>query len=542
MIFALKSFFYVLFLRIADNFRDFGDKIRHLFYAKAERINSFDIKKKTDMILNEFDREYRYKEINDILPKESEFTTNILYTLQQLYESVVNASNKVYKKIQFLEAHYSSLKSELDNKLYYELHNLEEKKEEIERNISDIETEIEHYTQDKEQIEKEFSKLKNKEVVGDLHKQPDWVFWVIMILAGSAEFFIYQNVFLSQELGLEADQPENMQLMYKIMSGVMSVGFIIMIIWMAHALGKFIRYFSTASKKERSYYIVKMVLISLVSASAIWATVDIRGQMHEIMAINTKVQNLKEHKEENEFSMLMGDEEKKDTGGLLNNDDEDDDGGLGDDEDEEGADALEDDDEEAGGKALPVKKEDINTQIDKLEHQAVVAKDATAPVFMFINIFIFIGGVFLSYFVHTSSPVYDMILSELKKLQKKKKALQKELLRADKEIMLFKKYVIDPLFARLLKEAALYDLHVRVYNAYLELFYMQVEIVVDYLTMTFERFGVTVKPVDYKILLQEHITIDERKELHHVNRIEEYMIYKYTPPTKVKNLPEEREG
>ena len=540
MIFAIKNFFYILFLRIGDLFRSLAEGVRYFFYKSAEQIQSGTLKRETNSLLNEFDQEYRYKEINDLTPDASEFTTNILYTLERLYEKVINATNRVYKKIQFLEATYSSLKSELDNKLYYELHNLEEKKEHIEEEIEEVEREIERYNAKKEHLEEEFGKLDNKEVVGDLHRHPKWFFWAVMIPAGLAEFFIYKSVFMSQELNLPIDMPENTRYMYEVMSGVMSVGFIVMIIWMAHALGKFIRHFSTATKKERPYYIAKMLIIALVSAGAIWATVDIRGQMHEIMAINTKVKNLKTTQEHNEEAMLLG-EDASDASQLSSDDDDEDElGGLGD-EDEDDADALEDEEKSSSTASHDAKNSSVDAQIEDLEHQAVVAKDATAPVFMLINIFIFIGGVFLSYFVHSSSPTYDMIEDEIAKLQRKRKRLQKELRRADKEIVTFKKYVIDPLFARLLKVAALYDLHVRTYNAYLELFYMEVEIVVDYLTTTFARFGVEVEPVDYKELLSKHITIDDRKELHHVNRIEEYMIYKYTPPQKVKNLHKEQE-
>ncbi len=537
MIFAIKNFFYIFFLRLGVFFNSLGDGFRHLLYKRAERIDGKTFKKETNAILNEFDQEYRYKEVNDIVPTENEFTTNILYTLERLYETAINATNRVYKKIQFLEANYSSLKSELDNKLYYELHNLEEKKERIETEIEETDQEIERYKDKKEKLESEFGKLDDKEVVGDLHRHPKWFFWIVMIPAGMAEFFIYKSVFMSQELNLPIDMPENTRFMYEVMSGVMSVGFIVMIIWMAHALGKFIRYFSTATKKERPFYIAKMLLITLVSAGAIWATVDIRGEMHEIMAINTKVANLKSLQDKNEEAILLGEDDTQETSSL-DDEEEEDDEGLGDEEELE-EDTLQ---EESATTTKNAQNGTIDAQIADLEHQAVIAKDATAPVFMLINIFIFLGGVFLSYFVHTSSPTYDMIEEELKKLQKKKKKLQKELLKADKEIMIFKKHVIDPLFQRVLKEASLYDLHVRIYNAYLELFYMQVEIIVDYLTSTFERFGVSVEPVDYKALLSEHITIDDRKELHHVNRIEEYMIYKYSPPKKVKNLHEEKKA
>lgn len=538
MINNIKNYFYLVFMRVGIFFIGLFDGVRRIFYKKAEQLNTNQLRKQTDLLLSEFDKQYRYQEVNDLIPKRSQFKTNILYSIEHLYQEVINATNIVYKKIQFLESNYSSFKSDLDNKLYYELHNLEEKKEYIENEVEELDKEIERFSQEKEKIEEEFGKLQNKEVVGDLHKHPQWFFWVVMIPAGLAEFFIYQNVFLSQELGLEANQPENKQLAYEIMSGVMSVGFIIMIVWMAHALGKFIRYFSTASKKERPYYITKMALISLISAGAIWATVDIRGQMHEIMAINQKVKHLNEKQDHQEgIDALIGEDDE----GSLSDDNEE---LSGDDDDDELDGALDDDDglEENGDTQESIKNtlSDISSQRDMLEHQAVVAKDATAPVFMLINIFIFIGGVFLSYFVHTSSPIYDMINDELKKLRRRKKALHKELYEIDKEIMLFKKYVINPLFKRMLQEASLYDLHVRTYNAYLEIFFMQVETIMNYLLVTFERFGVAVEKIDYEELVRERITLDDRKELHHVNRIEEYMIYKYAKPQKIKNLKEEQ--
>ena len=516
MITNIKHSFYAVFMTIAIFFIYIFDGIRHLFYKKAEQLNTSKLRSQTDSLLNEFDKEYRYKEINDLVPSKNEFKANLLYSIEQLYQEVINATNQVYKKIQFLESHYSSLKSDLDNKLYYELRNLEEKREHIESEIEEVEGEIEHFTQKKEHFESEFGKLQDKKVVGDLHKRSQGFFWFVMIPAGLAEFFIYQNVFLSQEVGLKASQSEDEQFIYMVMSGVMSVGFIIMIIWMAHALGKFIRYFSTATTQERPYYIVKMALISIISAGAIWATVDIRGKMHEIMEIDQKVKQLNDKKEKNKFAGLFDDEEEEDEDDAF---------------DEESD--LEEDAEQSGEKK---DTQSISSQINTLEHQAAVLKNATAPVFMLINIFIFIGGVFLSYFTHTSSPTYDMINDTLKTLQKRKKALQKGLRDIDKEIMLFKKYAINPLFKRLLQEASLYDLHIRTYNAYLEIFFMQVETIMNYLSVTFEHFGVEKEEIDYKKLIEEHIMLDDRKELHHVNRIEEYMIYQYEKPEKIKDI------
>ncbi len=522
MIFTLKNFIYILFMSIRNFLSSLFTFVHMLFYRKVQKIESQSIQRDADAIMNEFDQEYRYKEINELKPTRGEFKTNMLYAIEKLYEEVINATNRVYKKIQTLESNYSSIKSELDNKLYYELHNLEEKREEIESEIDKTDTEIEHFGRQKEEIEKEFNKVVNKEVVGDLQKHAKWVFWIIMLPAGMAEFFIYQNVFMSQEIGLQADVQENRQYLYELMSGVMSVGFIIMIIWMAHALGKFIRYFSTATKKERPYYIVKMLLIVLISGGAIWATVDIRGEMHEVMAINQKVKDLRNAQEGKEMEKLFQDETQ-----------ESDDEGFGED------DMLEEDSLSADADTPQVSSD--AQKIDTLENRAIEVKSATAPVFMLINFFIFLGGVFLSYFVHTSSPMYDMIVEEIEKLHRRKQQLQKDLLKIDKQIMLFKKYEIDFLFKKLLKEASLYDLHVRVYNTYLEIFYMKVELIENYLKNSFERFGIVVDDTDYKEFLQEHITVDNRTELHHVNRIDEYMIYKFTTPQRVKNLKEKDE-
>ncbi|MEN4045385.1 hypothetical protein [Sulfurimonas sp. NWX367] len=506
--------------------------LKNLFYAKPHDLSTKQLKNETDILLNEFDKEYRLKEVNNIALSKDEFRTNMLYVSNYLYEIMINTSNAVYQKIQLLEASYSEIKSELDNKLYYELNTLEKQKEECISEINHIEEEIQSYTAEKKTIEKEFNKLENRKVTGDLQKLPFWVFLAVMLLVGGAELLIYQNVFLSQEIGLTADMPLEKQSQVFWTSLLMSIGFVGMIIWMAHALGKLVRHFANTTQKEKKFYIIKIMIIVAISAAAIWATVDIRSKMHTILADDNQVKVLKMQKEDTKETSLFGD---NDTAGFANsaqNDSQDDGFGDGDDFGDGGG----------FGSDEPVQqtKEEpssLDTKIQKLREDAQKRKENTAYVFVIINLFIFIGGAFLSYFSHTSSPIYEMIESKIKLLETRKKKCQKKIITLDKKMIAFKKEEINRLFSKLVDAAALYDIHVRTYNAYTAVFKIQLELVESYLREIYRTQGVAIEEESYvAMILREYITLDTRKELQHVNNIEEYMIYKFQKPQTLKEM------
>ena len=500
--------------------------IKNLFYGKPHTLYTQQIKEETDTLLNEFDREYRLKEINNIAISKDEFKTNMLYVANHLYEIMINASNAVYRKIQVLEASYSEIKSELDNKLYYELSNLEKQKEELESQVDNIDIEIEDYSKEKKTIEKEFNKLENRTVVGDLDKLPFWVFLLVMLLVGGAELLIYQNVFLSQEIGLTADMSLEKQSRVFWTSLLMSIGFVVMIIWMAHALGKLVRHFANTTATEKKFYIVKIAIIVAISAAAIWATVDIRSKMHTILADDNQVKILKVQQEDSSKQSMFGDDNSvgfgDDTQDETENADDNGFGGFGDDE------------------PLPKvekKPHDLKEKMQNLREDAQKRKEDTAYVFVIINLFIFIGGAFLSYFSHTSSPIYEMIESKIKLLEKRKKRHQRELEELDRKMMRFKKEEINKLFSKLVDAAALYDIHVRTYNAYTATFRIQLELIESYLREIYKTRGIEIEESSYvSTILLEYISLDTRKELQHVNNIEEYMIYKFQKPQTLKEM------
>ncbi|UCN01261.1 hypothetical protein LCX93_04925 [Sulfurimonas sp. SWIR-19] len=496
------------------------EQIRLLYYRffkKPEKFYTAAMEKERDAILSEFDKEYRLKEVHNIELTKNEFKTNMLYAADRLYQLMINASNSVYQKIQISEANYSVIKSELDDKLYNELANLENEKQEIKTSCEDIKKEIQNYEQQSKAIEREFNKLSNREVVGDLHKLPWWIFITVMLIVGAAELLIYQNVFLSQEIGLNADMPAEKQNQVFWTSIVMAVGFVGMIIWMAHALGKLLRHFSNTTQKEKKIYIVKMLVITLISFLAIWATVDIRSKMHTILADDTAVKNLKAQQDKMNKQQLFGSDAKAEFGSAT--DDEALDEGFGNsDEDESG---FGDEEEPTDN----LKETSLDEKMQVFREDAQKKKEDTAYVFIIINLFIFIGGAFLSYFSHTSSPIYEMIEAEIAKLSKKYKKCKKEIIKIEKKMSKLKKNEINKLFSRLVTAALFYDISVRTYNAYVSSFKIQLELIESYLREIYKERGVTIEENYVEFILSEYIVLDNRKELQHVNNIEEYMIY-----------------
>ena len=491
-------------------------------YKEAAKLDTKLLDKSSDAIFSEFDMHLRSLEVVDKKPSADELKNDLLYSMEKLNKAFINSSNRVYEKIQNLEAIYSKTQSQLNNKLYYELRDLENEEKSLEKKIEKIDKKIEEYEDKKEKIEEQYNSVENRKVFGDLSRLPSYAFWIIMFLVGAAEFFIYQNVFLSQEIGLMADTAAEDKERYVWMSGVMSIGFILMIIWMSHALGRLSRHFVNTTAKERYFYIVKIFIILLVSFSAIWATVNIRGTMHTILAFDNKVKIIKEKVEKADEANAFGGDDDEAFG---NEEDEAQDGEAFGAEDDEEEDDTFGEDEELKLASLESDPQELEKEADSYREKVYSLKEETASVFMLINLFIFIGGAFLSYFSHTSSPIYEMIEDEISKLKTQRKYLLAKLRRLKKMIVWMKKYTIDTLFKRLLQEAALYDLQVRTYNGYIDALIIKLNLLEGYLRSKYKGFGVDVEELSVTELAKEFIDIDDRKELHHVEHIEEYMIY-----------------
>jgi len=512
---------------------------RHLAFSswfRRDVIDNHFLDAQTDKILNEIDEEYRFKEVNELTYPDREIRTNLLYAATTFWTYVINASNTLYKKIQILEADYSKVKSELDNKLHYVLVDYENKRKALEEEISAIDVELEEYNVERKKIEASYF-VRNPETSmnGSLNRIAPWVFLVVMVIAGLAELFMYKNVFMSQEIGFIADMSEETKFHYELMALGMATGFTAMIIWLAHKMGEILRHLDSANRRERNWYIVKFVFIAAVTSAAITATVKIRGDMHHILAIDQQIDQLQEAREDAMAQKMFGDDEagsgdtdeSADNAGGFGEEDEAGDetgfgeGGFG---DEEGFDEQENSTVSMTDSSKN-SVESVNPE-QRLRDQEISAKGSTAWLFSVINFFIVVGGVFLSYETHTSSKVYETIEKQIKRLEKRKHKREKALLRLDGKIEKFKHNTIDKLFNELLYRAALYDKEVRTYNTYLQIFEFKMQLVEDYLKNIYEAKGVAFKEIHYKEILDEKINLDFRYELHHVNDIEEYLIYK----------------
>jgi len=517
---------------------DFFKRLAFMTLSKKDVIANNFLDEQTDRVLSEFDQEYRFKDVNELTYPDREIKTNLLYAATTFWTVVVNASHSIYKKIQILEADYSDIKSQLDNKIEYELENYEKKRTELHNEIEYVNKEIQEYHIQSKSIESEYHKVADaKKVKGSLSRLSGFWFLLIMGIAGIAELFMYKNVFLSQEIGLMADRQEQDKQMLEFMALGMASGFTVMIIWLAHKMGEMLRHLDSAieSEKKASYY--KLGFIALVVSAAIFATVTLRGDMHTILAKDIQVNQIQNSMEDDKS---LFNNQESDT----SEDDSEEGFGSGEEESESGdgfgesggfGDTSEDAqiDEEEATKTKPLTKEE---KIEKLRNEVNEDKNATAWLFSVINIFIVVGGIFLSYETHTSSRVYETIEKHLAKLEKLKKSLEKELKKLDNEIMSFKSSKINKLFKELLLKAALYDKEVRTYNTYMHIFELKMQLVQDYIKKVYEEKKVAYTPIEYLEVLQDRVTLDYRRELHHVNNIEEYMIYNYSKSEQYKDI------
>lgn len=492
---------------------DFFKRLSFVTFFKKDVIEEDFLDAQTDTILNAFDREYRFKDVNELTYPDREIKTNLLYSATVLWTRVVNASHSIYKKIQILEADYIEVKSELDNKIEYELADYEKKRLAVQEEIEVVDKELQEYNEQRKEIEKAYHKIGEKKTQkGSLNRLNGFWFLFIMGIAGLAELFMYKNVFLSQEIGLMADKATQDKYIVDLMALGMASGFTVMIIWLAHKLGELLRHFDSATKSEVKSYIIKFVFISCVVVAAIVATVIIRGDMHKILSQDNKVEQLQGEIEDSKDAFSQPQEEEDNGFGSDDEEDSDDeDAGFGSDE------------EDTKSVVSPVASK--KAEIEELRNEVNDEKGKTSLLFVIINIFIVVGGMFLSYETHTSSKIYETIERHLKMLEKHKKSLEEELLRLERELMAFKHNKINRLFKELLLKAALYDKEVRTYNTYMQIFALKMQLVEDYIKKVYEEKGIEYAPVSYTEIIKGKINLDDREELYHVKNIDEYMIY-----------------
>jgi len=367
------------------------------------------------------------------------FVTNSLWdTFQKVIEPI-------RKKIQGIESAMFVNRYKLDESLKKYCQSIVGLKR-VENELEEIENDLDRHRKEMRRIEEHCN---SEEAKGDLKRLPMWVFLLLMSIVGLAEIVVYFNVFLSQEVGLISQLDNDIdRIKYYAFAAVMAVGFTVMMIWLAHKLGMMLRQYVAVHKEMRMAYWTKFIVIATVVIVAIIATVQIRGKMHVILAEELKLQKMME---------TFGNDDKGDEWGetVEKGDEWDEAGGNGDKDDGWGETSVGPEKGESkvspkGDVKVPTLKNLSEDQIDIITNKISKMKGDLAYLFIAINLFIVVAGIFLAYEVHTSSIKYEAlegIIARLekrrKKLLKRKKKLAKKFSKTEKdEVMsIVKKYV-----------------------------------------------------------------------------------------------------
>ena len=246
-----------------------------------------------------------------------------------------------------------------------------------ESELHKVEENLDSHRKEMQKIEDHFN---GEDAIGDLKRLPMKWFFILMFFVAAAEIVVYFNVFLSQEIGLISELDSDWEkIKYYIFAGVMATGFTIMLIWLAHKLGMMLRQYVSIHPKAIKAYWIKFIVIALIVLSAIFATVKMRGQMHHILGLETKI--------------------------------------------EKGMDDPGNDDRFGSHKN---KNLENSNKSENFEKEIIDTKQKLSQLFIIINLFIVIAGMFLAYEVHTSSVKYEALEGMIKRLDARRKKLLKE--------------------------------------------------------------------------------------------------------------------
>jgi hypothetical protein len=365
------------------------------------------------------------------------------FVTNSLWDAFQGVIEPIRKKIQGLESAILVNRYKLDESLKKHCQSIVGMKR-VENELDEIEEDLYRHRKDMRYIEEHCN---SEEAKGDLKRLPMWVFLLLMTIVGLAEIVVYFNVFLSQEVGLISQLDSDIdRIKYYAFAGVMAVGFTVMMIWLAHKLGMMLRQYVSVHKEMRLAYWTKFIVISIIVIVAIIATVQIRGKMHVILAEELKLQKMIDN-----FGSEISMDDNSDSGMAV-----DEDVSMGDDMSMDDEIKMEEPQEKNTPKETEDKKEKPNlenltaNQIDMITDKISKMKGDLAYLFIAINLFIVVAGVFLAYEVHTSSIKYEAlegIIARLekrrKKLLKRKKKLAKKFSKTEKdEVMaIVKEYV-----------------------------------------------------------------------------------------------------
>jgi hypothetical protein len=476
----------------------------------------------TDGLIDAYDKAERYRQMYDLPRQRRLIESDLVEAASRLWKWTMKQTHPLYRYIQILEADYAEAHSELDDKLLYAKARKEERLQRLEHEREALREEVDATREQLRAIEQEYNRAPHtKAHPGSLRRIPMWMFWLIMLVAGAAEISIYHSVFLSQEVRIGADIAKENKYLIDLAAYGMASGFTLMIIWMAHMTGSLLRHFHDYAKERRLYY-VKLGLILAVVGGAIVSTVVIRGQMFDILAKEQQVAAVKELREK-QGNLTFDDSDDLSAG------------------EETSQQATASQDDLFGGEALQPETDgalvddaaraDAEQNVQDAREAALRdeinrEKGGTAWLFTLINLFIFFGGVFLSYAAHTSSEAYEALEALLKRRERALEKVERAIRKAQNNMVQFREKELNRLFQKLLRRAAAYDREVRTYNAYLNLFEMKMDIVQEHLLSAAEAAGCDTEGIDWRTLTQETIRIDRRSELQHVNNLEAFLIYK----------------
>jgi uncharacterized protein YneF (UPF0154 family) len=456
------------------------------------------------------DARIHYIEENNL--NKYQLEEKLMYITNCLWEGFGKIVNPIRHKIQTIESEILVNKYELDESLKHQCSYKDEAKN-IKEEIDITDKMLGEHQSSIKKIEDEY---KSGAMNGDLKRFPMWVFVFLMTIAGLAEIAVYFNVFLSQEIGLGIDNDSAIdELFYKGMALLMAFGFTVMLIWLSHKLGMMLRQYISVKKEELKAYWIKFIVILAIVIGAIVSTVIIRSQMHEVLS--KEVMIVAEQDKEMMSSLSLDDISEKDSDSLDMNMDMEENNNIS-------------------------KEKNLRNEINEMKGDA-------AYLFIMINFFIVISGVFLSYEVHTSSIKYEAIESIIYRLKKKKNALIKKHKRLIKIINKQENKVLIPIISKYVQSINLFDENSQVIKSYtttIENIYIEMCL---FMLGTMEDHGL-LDDIDIKELdsyTKEHFInrfqeewklykIDlEVEEIIHINNIEEF-ISSFTCKKEIENV------
>ncbi len=470
--------------------------------------------------------------------KLNKFQVNekLLFITNNLWDSFQSIIGPIRKTIQGLESDILLNRFNLDETLKKHCKSKEDFKR-AEKDLLDVEENLDKHRKQMQKIE-ESSYTDGGET--DLKRLPFWVFGTLMGVVGVAEVIVYFYVFQSQEIiGPEQVYTFWDRVKYDGFPFLMALGFTVMMIWLAHKLGMMLRQYSAINKNNKTGYIAKFIVIFVVVIAAILATVEIRGKMHEITYIQKQIT---QYQDNVGIGETMGNMDE-----VMNETDDSDmsmDMGMS-----NTADMSMDMSDDSSNAVVKAKKEEMsdNTKLDKnnslpttqegLERLVSQLKGNLASLFIFINLFIVVAGIFLSYEVHTSSIKYEALESMIGRLIKRKKELMKEKNKSENKLDENEKKELLSVLETYVQSVNTYDensqvvksLRTSIENIYVEMVYYMLGVMSEHNLLTELDFEY-IEQFSPEYLVQrfkdewklEDIDVDS-EEIMHVGNIDEFI-------------------